>query len=162
MTGILGPMSEKESNITVVARNRKARHDYEIVDQYEAGIELMGSEVKSIRAGKINLSDSYAMIERGQVMLRNFHISPYPMASGEPLDPYRTRRLLLHRKEIRKLFTKTEQQGYALIPLSVYFKGKVVKVELGLGVGRKKFDKRAVIAEKEAKRRMDRAIRRSK
>jgi SsrA-binding protein len=151
-------MAEERPELIFVARNRKARHDYEIEDTIEAGIELRGSEVKSIREGKINLSDSYALIERGQVILKNFHITPYKM-SNESLDPIRDRRLLLHKKEIRKLAIKTDQKGMSLIPLAVYFKGRNCKIELGLGFGRKKYDKRAAISEADAKRRINRAIR---
>jgi SsrA-binding protein len=150
-------MDKQDSELTYIARNRKARHDYTIVDSFEAGIELMGSEVKSMREGKISLSDSYAVIENGQVILRNLHINPYKLATQEKQDPLRPRRLLLNKREIRKLFIKTEQQGMALIPLSVYFKGKYVKIELGLAEGRKKYDKREAIAEAEAKRRIQRA-----
>lgn len=152
-------MSTGKEEIHVVARNRKARHDYTIEETIEAGIELRGAEVKSIREGKINLSDAYAIVENGQVILRNLHISPYKMASREQPDPLRPRRLLLHRKEIRRLFAKTEQRGMSLIPLTIYFKGQHAKVELGLGVGRKKYDKRQAIAEAEAKRRISRATR---
>ncbi len=152
-------MSTGKEEIHVVARNRKARHDYTIEETIEAGIELRGAEVKSIREGKINLSDAYAIVEKGQVILRNLHISPYKMATREQPDPLRPRRLLLHRKEIRRLFAKTEQRGMSLIPLTIYFKGQHAKVELGLGVGRKKYDKRQAIAEAEAKRRISRATR---
>ncbi len=152
-------MPTQKDELQFVARNRKARHDYEITETIEAGIELRGSEVKSIREGKINLSDAYALVERGQVVLRNMNITPYKMATAEAIDPLRPRRLLLHKKEIRKLFVKTEQRGMALIPLAVYFKGRVAKIELGLGIGRKKYDKRQVIAEAEAKRRIARATR---
>ena len=152
-------MPTQKDELQFVARNRKARHDYEITETIEAGIELRGSEVKSIREGKINLSDAYALVEGGQVVLRNMNITPYRMATTEAIDPLRPRRLLLHKKEIRKLFVKTEQRGMSLIPLAVYFKGRVAKIELGLGIGRKKYDKRQVIAEAEAKRRIARATR---
>jgi SsrA-binding protein len=152
-------MSTEKEEIQVVARNRKARHDYTIEETLEAGIELRGAEVKSIRDGKINLSDAYAIVENGQVILRNLHISPYKMAAREQPDPLRPRRLLLHRKEIRRLFAKTEQRGMSLVPLTIYFKGRHAKVELGLGVGRKKYDKRQAIAEADAKRRISRAAR---
>lgn len=146
--------------IHVVARNRKARHDYEITATIEAGIELRGCEVKSLREGKINMSDAHAVWHSGQIILRNLHISPYKMASQEPLDPMRERRLLLHKKEIAKLRARVEQKGMALIPLEIYFKGKLVKIELGLGIGRKKYDKRQVIAKQESDRRILRAKRR--
>lgn len=144
----------------MIARNRKARHDYEIISTIEAGIELRGAEVKSLREGKLNISDAYALYDKNQVILRNLHISPYKMAAGEPLDPMRQRRLLLHKKEIAKLRAKIEQKGLALVPLEIYFRGKLVKVELGLGVGRKRFDKRAAIAKADADRRIRRAKRR--
>ena len=153
-------MDQPEKELVFVARNRKARHEYTIEDTLEAGIELQGCEVKSIREGKISLSDAYAIIERGQVILRNLHINPYKLATQYQPDPLRPRRLLLHKREIRKLSIKTEQRGMALIPLAVYFKGKHCKIELGLAIGRKKYDKRQAIAEAEAKRRIDRATRR--
>jgi SsrA-binding protein len=149
-----------KEEIHVVARNRKARHDYEISATIEAGIELRGSEVKSLREGKLNMADSYALWQGGSIILRNLHISPYKQASDEPLDPMRARRLLLHKKEIAKLRARIEQKGMSLIPLEVYFKGKLVKIELGLGVGRKKYDKRQAIAKAESDRRIRRAKRR--
>jgi SsrA-binding protein len=152
-------MSEPQDKIRVVTRNRKARRDYQIMGTVEAGIELMGMEVKSIREGKVNLADSYAMIEDGQVFLKNLHITPYAMASGSPADPIRPRRLLLHKREIGKLSVKTEQRGMTLIPLTVYFKGKHVKIELALAVGRRKFDKRQAKAKEEADRRIKQALR---
>ena len=152
-------MSEDQDKIHVVTRNRKARHNFEIVSTIEAGIELMGTEVKSIREGKINLTDSYALVESGQVYLKNLHITPYSMASGTPIDPTRPRRLLLHKREIGKLKVKIEQRGMTLIPLTVYFKGKHVKIELALAVGRRKFDKRQTIAKQEANRRIKQALR---
>jgi SsrA-binding protein len=152
----------KDSNdIRYVAKNRKARHDYEILSSLEAGIELKGCEVKSIRDGKVNLSDAYAVVEKGQVILKNLHISPYKMAMENP-DPRRPRRLLLHKREIRKLTVQTEQKGLTLIPLSIYFKGKVAKVELAVAAGRRKYDKRQAIAKAEAERRIKRVLRRNK
>ncbi len=145
------------SDIRYVVRNRKARHEYEIKDTYEAGIELKGSEVKSIRDGKINLADAYAVIEGGEIILRNLHISPYKMAS-ENHDPMRPRRLLLHKREIRKLFQLTEQKGLTLIPLGIYFKKNLCKIELAVAVGRKKYDKRQAIAEADAERRIKQAL----
>lgn len=155
-------MAEAADNIKFVVRNRKARHDYQIVDSVEAGIELRGSEVKSVREGKIGLADAYASVENGQVWLKNLNIPPYKMAADTNHEPDRPRRLLLHKREIRKLFAQTEQKGMTLIPLALYFKGKVLKVELGLGIGRKKYDKRQAIAEQEAQRRMKRALRRER
>ncbi|HWR82021.1 MAG TPA: SsrA-binding protein SmpB [Candidatus Deferrimicrobium sp.] len=147
------------AEIRYVARNRKAWHDYEILSRQEAGIELKGSEVKSIREGKINLSDAYATVENGQVILKNLHISPYKMARENP-DPIRPRRLLLHKREIRKLYVQTEQKGFSLIPLGVYFKQNVAKIELAVAAGRKKYDKREAIAKAEIQRRLRRATQR--
>jgi SsrA-binding protein len=150
----------KESgDIRYIAQNRKARHDYEIRYRLEAGIELLGSEVKSIRDRKVNLSDAYAVVEGGEVILRNLHISPYKMAQ-EQHDPRRPRRLLLHKREIRKLFAQTQEKGLTLVPLAIYFKGKVAKIELAVAAGRKKYDKRQAIAKAEADRRIKRALRR--
>ena len=151
-------MSRNEE-IHYITRNRKAWRDYEIGDKYEAGIELRGSEVKSIREGKIDLSDAYAVVEDGQVTLRNLHISPYKMTTDETQDPLRPRRLLLHKKEIRKLSIRTEQRGMTLIPIAIYLKGKLVKIELALAVGRKKYDKRQAIAKAEADRSIKKALR---
>ena len=152
-------MEPSKEEIHVVTRNRRARHTYQVVGSLEAGIELRGCEVKSLRDGKVNLSDSYAVVESGQVFIKNLHISPYKMAAGESPDPTRPRRLLLHKREIRKLFAKTEHQGMTLIPLAIYFKGKIAKVELALAVGRKKYDKRQAIAKAEASRRIKQAVR---
>lgn len=144
----------KDSEIKIIAKNRKARHDYEILDTIEAGIELRGSEVKSLRQGKINISDAYAYVENGSVFLKNLHISPYKMATVEPHDPLRIRRLLLHKREIRKIKAKTEQQGRTVIPLSIYFKNKLVKIELAIAVGRKKYDKRQEKEKSEADKKL--------
>ena len=152
-------MPKPEDNIRIVARNRKARHNYQILETVEAGIELKGCEVKSLREGKVNLADAYAVVKGGQVILRNLHISPYKMATHDDIDPLRERRLLLHQREIRRIGIKTEQRGMTLILLSLYFKGKYAKAELGLAVGRKRYDKRQAIAKSEADRRMQRAIR---
>ena len=149
---------EEQKKITYIARNRKARHDYSISDTIEVGISLLGSEVKSLREGKINISDSYADSRNGEIFLKNLHISPYKMASQENHDPLRIRRLLLHKREIRKLAAKIEQKGMTLIPLSIYFKGKNVKIELALAVGRKKYDKREAIAKADADRKMNSAL----
>ena len=146
----------KPGGIKIVARNRKARFEYEIKEIFEAGIALQGSEVKSVREGKIIISDSYALIEAGDVILRNLHISPYKQATENP-DPDRPRRLLLNKREIRKLKVLTEQKGMTLIPLSVYFKNKLVKIELATAIGRRKYDKRQAIAKREAERKMKRA-----
>ncbi|MEA3297586.1 MAG: SsrA-binding protein SmpB [candidate division Zixibacteria bacterium] len=155
---ILLPMSRSEE-IRYVVRNRRARRDYEIGNRFEAGIELMGSEVKSIREGKVNLSDAYAVVEEGQVILKNLHINPYKMTTQDNHEPLRPRRLLLHKREIRKLYSQTEQRGKTLIPLALYFKGKLVKIELALAVGRKKYDKRQAIAKAETDRSIRKALR---
>ncbi|MFC1475118.1 SsrA-binding protein SmpB [Candidatus Zixiibacteriota bacterium] len=151
-------MMNQTDNIKYIARNRKARHDYQITDTVEAGIELLGSEVKSLREGKVNISDAYALVENNQVFLRNLHISPYKMAGLDNHDPLRVRRLLLHKREIRKLFSKTEQKGMTLIPLAIYFKKNLVKIELGVALGRKKYDKRQAIAKNEADRKIKSAL----
>jgi SsrA-binding protein len=144
----------------IVASNRKARHDYEILETIEAGIELIGSEVKSLRAAKVSFKDSFAHIKNGQVILLNLHIAPYDKASHYSHEPERKRRLLLHKREIRKLFQATEIQGLSLIPLSIYFAGQFAKVELAVAKGKRKYDKRADIAERDAKMDINRAMRR--
>lgn len=149
----------KKEGIKIIVKNKKARHDYFIEDAFEAGIELFGTEVKSIRSGKVNLKDSYADIKNGEIFIYNMHISPYEMGNIYNKDPLRVRKLLLHKSEIRKLLGQKQQQGFALVPLSLYFSGSKVKVELALGKGKKLYDKRHDIAKKDATRRMDRAIR---
>ncbi|KAF1086150.1 SsrA-binding protein [Sporotomaculum syntrophicum] len=140
--------------------NRKARHEYHIDDTYEAGIALSGTEIKSIRAGKANLQDSYARIENGELVLYNMHISPYEQGNRFNHEPKRPRKLLMHKREIMRLFGQTREKGFSLIPLKVYFKnGKWAKVELALARGKKQYDKREDIAARDAKRDMDRAIR---
>lgn len=155
-------MAASDDKIKVIARNRKARRDYQIHSTLEAGIELQGAEVKSLRSGKMNLSDAYAVVEDGQVILKNMHISPYEMATGETPDPLRPRRLLLHRREIRKLYSQSEQKGMTLIPLTVYFKNQLAKIELAVASGRKKYDKRQAIAKAEADRRMKQALKKDR
>lgn len=155
-----GPRKDKQApdaNIQYVARNRKARHDYEILESYEAGVSLWGSEVKSLRLGKVNISDAHATVHKGQVTLRNLHISPYEMATVNAHEPMRSRRLLLHKKEIRKLTKATEERGLTLVPLSVYFKNGRVKIELAVARGRKKYDKREAQAKRESDRDLQRA-----
>lgn len=146
------PETPEESGEKVVATNRKARHDYTILDTFEAGIVLKGTEVKSLRQGRANLADGYALIKNGEVWLLGMHISPYAQGSYSNVDPVRERKLLLHKAEIRRLIQKTAQKGLTLIPLKVYFKNNVAKVLLGLAQGRKAYDKRAAIAEREMKR----------
>lgn len=145
--------------VTVIARNRKARHNYAIEETFEAGIVLHGTEVKSVRAGRVNLSDSYVLIRDGEAWLYNMHIAPYEHGNRYNHDPTRTRKLLLNRREIDYLSGKLRQQGYSLIPLQVYIKRDWVKVELGLGRGKRKYDKRRDIAAREAERRIQRALR---
>jgi len=141
-----------------LAQNRKASHDYFIEETYEAGIVLRGTEIKSIRAGRINIKDSHARIINGEVQLINMHIAPYEQGNRFNHDPTRSRKLLLHRKQINKLIGPTQQQGYALIPLKIYIKNGVAKVLIGLGKGKKKYDKREDLKQKQMKRDIDRAI----
>ena len=143
-----------------VARNKRARHDYHIIDTWEAGMVLTGSEVKSLRNGKANIADSYAIVKDGEVFLLNLHISPYEQASHFNHEPTRTRKLLLHRKEIDRLAREVAEQGLTLIPLSLYFSNGNVKVELGLARGKRTYDKRQDLAKREAAREVDRALKR--
>jgi SsrA-binding protein len=142
----------------VVCQNRKAYHDYHIEDTIEAGISLLGTEVKSLREGKANLKDSYVMIKEGQAFLLNCHISPYSHGNRMNQDPLRTRKLLLHRKEINSMAGKATVKGYALIPLKIYFKDSFAKVEIGLAKGKRLFEKRETIKEREARREIERAM----
>jgi len=139
----------------IVCQNRKARHDYFIDEVYEAGIVLLGPEVKSLREGRANLKDSYARVKSEELFLHNMHISPYPFAHHVPIEPTRTRKLLMHKREIKRLIGKTEEKGYSLIPLSIYLLGGIFKVELALAKGKRKYDKRQVLKEKEMKRELD-------
>ena len=141
-----------------VATNRRARHKFEVVERFEAGIQLQGSEVKSLREGKAQLSDAYAVVERGEVWLRNMHIPPYGPASINNHEPDRTRKLLMHRHEIERLVGKTAQRGLTLIPTRVYFQGSRAKVELALARGKEGRDKRRDIAKRDADRQMERAL----
>ena len=141
-----------------IARNKKAGFDYFILSTYEAGIALYGTEIKSIRQGRVNLKDSYCEFKDGEVFIRGMHISPYEQGNIFNRDPMRLKKLLLHKKEIMTLFGKTKQDGLALIPLSLYFVGSRVKVELGLCRGKKNYDKRATIAKKEAGREMEKRL----
>jgi len=147
------------SAIKVIAENRKARHDYFVEDKYEAGIILTGTEIKSIRAGRVNLKDSYAEIVDGEVWLNQMHISPYEQGNRFNHEPLRKRKLLLHRSEIARLHGKVQQQGMTLIPLKIYIKNGLAKIELGLCKGKKTFDKREDIAKRDAKRQMERDLR---
>ena len=147
------------SAIKVIAENRKARHDYFVEDSYEAGIILTGTEIKSIRAGRVNLKDSYAEIVDGEVWLNQMHISPYEQGNRFNHEPLRKRKLLLHRSEIARLAGKVQQQGMTLIPLKIYIKNGLAKIELGLCKGKKIYDKRQDIASRDAKRQMERELR---
>lgn len=151
-------MAADKSGVKIIAVNRKARHDYFVLETFEAGIELVGTEVKSLRMGQVNLKDSWVEIEDGELLLHGMHISPYEKGNIFNKDPLRPRRLLMHRKEIRRLAQQIKVEGYTLVPLSLYFKGSMVKVELGLCKGKKLYDKRAATAERDAKRAIDRAI----
>jgi SsrA-binding protein len=142
----------------VITVNRKARHDYHIQDSFEAGIVLKGSEIKSIRAGKVNLSDAYARPENGELWLHNSHIASYDAASYNTHEPVRPRKLLLHRKEINILSNKVVQKGLTLVPLKLYIKHGVAKVELGVAKGKKVYDKREAIARRDADREIERAM----
>ena len=142
----------------IIAENRKARHDYIIEESFETGIFLTGTEVKSMRGGRINLKDSYAQIENGEIFLHGMHISPYEHGNIFNVDPLRPRKLLMHKREIMRLFGKVKTDGLTLVPLKVYFERDKVKVELALVRGKKLYDKREAAAEKSAKREMDRAI----
>ncbi|RNC27978.1 MAG: SsrA-binding protein [Candidatus Dichloromethanomonas elyunquensis] len=145
--------------IKVIAENRKARHEYFVEEKYEAGIILTGTEIKSIRAGRVNLKDSYAEVIQGEVWLNQMHISPYEQGNRFNHDPLRKRKLLLNRSEISKMFGKVQQQGMTLIPLKIYLTQGLAKIELGLCKGKKNYDKRDDLAKKDAKRQMERDLR---
>jgi SsrA-binding protein len=144
-------------NKKVICQNKKAFHNYFIDEVFEAGIVLLGPEVKSLRDGRASLVDGYGRLRNGEVFLYNVHISPYPFAHYVSLDPKRTRKLLLNKTEIKRLIGKTKEKGYALIPLKIYFSGSRAKVELGLAKGKRKVDKRRTLREKEQKREMEQA-----
>ena len=148
---------EKDS-IKVMARNREARHEYFIEEDYEAGIELVGTEVKSIRKGTLNLKDAWCGIKDGEMLVKQMHISPYEQGNRFNVDPRRPRRLLMHKRELMRLYGKVKQDGYSLIPLEVYLKGSRVKVKVGLCKGKKLYDKRQSADERDAKRKIDRAM----
>ncbi len=150
----------KDERIKLICRNRKAYFDYTIDALYEAGLVLMGTEVKSIRLGKVNIEDSYARFRNGELFLYNSHISPYPYAAGENHEPDRARKLLLHNRELRRLAGKIQEKGFTLIPLRLYFKEQIAKIELALARGKKKVDKRETIRRREMKREMERARKR--
>ncbi|MBR5979679.1 MAG: SsrA-binding protein SmpB [Oscillospiraceae bacterium] len=150
--------ADKKSGNRAIAENRKARHDYFVLESYEAGIELAGTEVKSIRAGGVNLKDCYCRVDNGELKVYGMHISPYNKGNIFNKDPLRVRRLLMHKKEIIKLHYRIKQDGLTLVPLSLYFKGSNVKVQLGLCKGKKNYDKRAAEAAREMNREADRAL----
>ena len=149
------PMSE--SKIKVVTNNRKARHDYEIVDNYEAGMVLKGTEVKAIRESRVNLTDAYARFIKGELWLVGMHISPYTKSDVESHDPLRTRKLLLHQRELKKIHRQIQEKGLTVVPLKIYTKGHLIKVDLGLARGKRQYDKRASIAERDQKRDLERS-----
>ncbi len=150
-----------ENNIRVITTNRKARHEYHIIDTIEAGIALKGCEVKSIREGRVNLQDAYARFRKGELWVVGMHISPYKQAAFESPDPLRDRKLLLHKRELKRLQRYVEEKGITLVPLKVYLKKHLVKIELGVAKGKKQYDKRAAIAEREQKREMERLRKRN-
>ena len=151
-------MAEKKNDNRIIADNRKARHDYFVIETYEAGIELFGTEVKSVRGGKVNLKDSFCRVDDGELFAYGVHVSPYEQGNIFNKDPLRPKKLLMHKKEILKLFGLVGQKGYTLIPLSLYFSGSRVKVEVGLCVGKKLYDKRESAAERQANRDIDRVM----
>ena len=151
-------MAEKKQSSRIITQNRKAWHDYFVDEKYEAGISLFGTEVKSIRQGSVNLKDSYCSIKNGELFVVGMHVSPYEKGNIFNREPLRDRKLLMHKKEIMMLLGKTQQAGYALVPLSVYFKNSRAKVEIALAKGKKLHDKRSSEAEKDAKRMMDRVM----
>ena len=146
------------ASLKTIAQNKKARHDYFIEESYEAGIELFGTEVKSIRQGRVNLKDSWCSIDKGEIFVNGMHISPYEQGNIFNRDPMRVRKLLMHKKEINRLFGVVKQMGYSLIPLSLYFKDNRVKVQGGLCRGKKLYDKREDMAKRTAKRDIERAL----
>ncbi len=147
-----------KENFKTITENRKARHEYFVLESMETGIELVGTEVKSLRLGQVNLKDSWCSIENGELFIKGMHISPYEKGNIFNRDPMRVRKLLMHKKEISRLFGKIKQDGLTLIPLSLYFKGSRVKVQLGLCKGKKLYDKREDAAKKDAKRQIERAV----
>ncbi len=146
------------TNIKVLSQNKKARHEYFILETIECGIELFGTEVKSVREGKVNLTDAYASVDNGEVFIKGMNISPFEKGNIFNKDPLRARKLLLHKKEIRKLIGQIKQDGLTLIPLSVYLKGSLVKVSLAVAKGKKLYDKRNDIAKRDARRNAERAL----
>lgn len=154
----MGKLGKKNEGLKIAAENRKARHDYHIHEVFETGLVLQGTEVKSLRAGKANLKDSYAQIKDGEIYLYNMHVSPYEQGNIFNHDPLRPRKLLMHKAEIIKLFSKTREKGFALVPLKIYFSHGRAKLEIALASGKKNYDKRQDLAERAAKRDVDRAM----
>ncbi len=144
--------------VKTIATNRKARHDYFVEETYEAGLVLTGSEIKSIRAGHVNLRDSFAVVKEGELWLMNAHIAPYDQATYANHEPRQPRKLLMHRREINRIAGKLQEKGFTLVPLRLYLKNNLAKVELGLGRGKKQYDKRAALREKETRREIDRVV----
>jgi SsrA-binding protein len=153
-------MADTTDGRKVIARNKKALHDYAILDTWEAGIALTGPEVKSIRAGKLSLSEAFARVDRNEVWIHGMHVTPYDPAAGQNVAPDRSRKLLLNRREIRKMIGATQQEGFTLVPLDLYLRQGFVKLTLALGRGKKNFDKRETIKTRDAEREMQRATRR--
>jgi SsrA-binding protein len=155
---IEGGLFTAKENLKTIAQNKKAYHDYFVEESMEAGIELCGTEVKSLRKGQVNLKDSWCSVVNGEILVNGMHISPYEQGNIFNRDPMRVRRLLMHKREVMRLFGLVKQDGYSLIPISVYLKGSLVKVQVGLCRGKKLYDKRADMAEKAAKRDIERAM----
>ena len=151
-------MAKEASNFRLIANNKKARHDYFLEETFEAGVELHGTEVKSLRQGNCSIKESFVHIENGEIIIYGMHISPYEKGNIFNKDPLRPKRLLMHKKEIARLLGKIKEKGYTLVPVQVYFKGSLVKVEIALARGKKLYDKRADAAKRDAKREMDRAL----
>lgn len=152
------PQAKEHKFYNTIAQNKKAYHDYFVEETFEAGIELFGTEVKSLRQGKVNLKDSWCSIDHGEIFVNGMHISPYEQGNIFNRDPLRVKRLLMHKNEIRRLFENVKQEGLSIVPLKLYFKGSHAKLEIGLCKGKKNYDKRADIARKTAAREMDRAM----
>lgn len=156
------PEAKEEDRIKVVSDNRRARHEYEVIEVFQAGIELFGTEVKSMRQGRANLQDSFARVEDGELWLYNCHVSPYDHGNRFNHEPTRKRKLLMHAKEIRKLKSRMQEKGLTLIPLKIYFKRNWVKVDVALARGKKLHDKREAIAQRDSKRQLDRLVKQSR
>jgi len=152
------PGKSRPDGDRTIATNRKARHDYFIDDTFEAGLVLTGTEIKSIRAGRVNLRDGFAMVKEGELWLMNVHIAPYDQGTFTNHEPRRPRKLLMHRREINRILGKLQEKGFTLVPLRLYLKNNWAKVELGLARGKKQYDKRATLREKESRREIDRVV----